>query len=129
LNCPLFDNFVDKIFDHIYKTQKYSEPGGFCEKLKKQRKIVNRLASNLISIHFFIKMLNNLAKSFFLQWDFFFGTEEVVFCASRNTKLFEVVHSRDNFGNHWLRQHFLHVLQIICKLAKCNAKFKTTIAQ
>ncbi len=76
---PTFWQFCWKTFDHIYKTQKYSESGSFCEKLKKQRKIVNRLANNLIFIHFCIKMLKNLAKSFFLQWDFFFGMEEVFF--------------------------------------------------
>ncbi len=33
--------------------------------------------NNLIPIHFFIKLLNKMANSFFPQWDFFYGTEEV----------------------------------------------------
>ena len=34
------------------------------------------MVSNSISIHIFIKMRNKFDNSFFLQWDFFFGTEE-----------------------------------------------------
>ncbi len=37
-----------------------------------------------IAIHVFIKMLNKLAKSFFPQWDFFYGTEEVLFKTKLN---------------------------------------------
>ncbi len=40
--------------------------------------------NNLFAIHFFMKMLNKLANSFFLQWDFFYGTEEV-----HNISMFE----------------------------------------
>jgi hypothetical protein len=35
--------------------------------------------NNLIAIHFLIKMPYKLANSFFPQWDFFYGTEEVSF--------------------------------------------------
>ena len=76
--CPLFANFDEKIFDHFFKARNYSEINNFRQKLKKIWKIEKRLMKKSIIMHFLMKMLNQQANSFFLQWDFFFGTEEVI---------------------------------------------------
>jgi len=67
-----------KIFDHIYENLYSSNSSDFQEIVKKIIKIENKKIYNLTFMHVLTKILNNRANKHLLQWDFFFGTEEVL---------------------------------------------------